>query len=81
MSTWLYQLTSQDWPPETFRYEIWEGKHWHWTCGKFFWRVQGEFVLHFYDAILILGYSVIQQLYKIFGECKKMFQSSVEIIC
>ncbi|EIP98086.1 hypothetical protein OpiT1DRAFT_02536 [Opitutaceae bacterium TAV1] len=34
MSTWLYQLNAQDWSPETFRYEIWEGKPWHWRYGK-----------------------------------------------
>jgi len=34
MSTWLYQLNAKDWPPETFRYEIWEGKPWHWGHGK-----------------------------------------------
>lgn len=34
MSTWLYQLNAKDWSPETFRYEIWEGKPWHWGHGK-----------------------------------------------
>ncbi len=34
MSTWLYQLNAKDWTPETFRYEIWEGKPWHWGYGK-----------------------------------------------
>lgn len=33
MSTWLYQLNPKSWTPETFRFEIWEGKHWHWTHG------------------------------------------------
>lgn len=33
MSTWLYQLHAKEWPPETFRYEIWEGKPWHWAFG------------------------------------------------
>ena len=33
MSTWLYQLNAQDWSPETFRYEIWEGKPWRWGYG------------------------------------------------
>jgi len=30
MSTWLYQLSPTEWPPETFRYEIWEEQRWHW---------------------------------------------------
>ena len=34
MSMWLYQLNPQDWPPETFRYEIWERERWHWSYGK-----------------------------------------------
>ncbi len=34
MSTWLYQLNAKDWPPETFRYEIWEGKPWRWGYGS-----------------------------------------------
>lgn len=34
MSTWLYQLNPKDWSPETFRFEIWEGKHWHWGYGN-----------------------------------------------
>lgn len=34
MSTWLYQLNAQDWSPEAFRYEIWEGKSWHWGYGR-----------------------------------------------
>ena len=29
-----YQLNSKDWPPETFRYEIWERERWHWGYGK-----------------------------------------------
>lgn len=34
MSTWLYQLNAQEWSPETFRYEIWEGQRWHWGYGS-----------------------------------------------
>lgn len=34
MSTWLYQLNAHDWSPETFRYEIWEGKSWRWGYGS-----------------------------------------------
>jgi hypothetical protein len=34
MSTWLYQLNPKDWPPETFRYEIWERERWHWGYGQ-----------------------------------------------
>jgi hypothetical protein len=34
MSTWLYQLNAEDWSPESFRFEIWEGKPWHWGYGK-----------------------------------------------
>lgn len=34
MSTWLYQLNPKAWTPEVFRFEIWEGRHWHWTFGQ-----------------------------------------------
>jgi len=34
MSTWLYQLNPQSWTPEIFRFEIWEGKNWHWIYGS-----------------------------------------------
>ena len=34
MSTWLYQLNAEDWSPETFRCEIWEGRSWHWSYGR-----------------------------------------------
>jgi hypothetical protein len=34
MSNWLYQLNPKDWPPETFRYEIWEKQRWHWPYGQ-----------------------------------------------
>lgn len=34
MSTWLYQLNPTTWPPETFRYEIWERERWHWGYGN-----------------------------------------------
>jgi hypothetical protein len=27
---WLYQLNGDEWPPERFRYEIWEGQRWRW---------------------------------------------------
>jgi hypothetical protein len=33
MSTWLYQLNPREWSPETFRFEIWEGKQWRWGYG------------------------------------------------
>jgi hypothetical protein len=34
MSMWLYQLNPVDWPPEIFRYEIWEQERWHWGYGQ-----------------------------------------------
>ena len=34
MSMWLYQLNQKDWPPEVFRYEIWERERWHWGYGQ-----------------------------------------------
>lgn len=34
MSTWLYQMDAAEWPPETFRHEIWEGRSWRWERRK-----------------------------------------------
>jgi hypothetical protein len=34
MSTWIYQLNPKEWPPEVFRYEIWERERWHWSYGQ-----------------------------------------------
>jgi hypothetical protein len=34
MDTWLYQPNPQDWSLGLFRYEIWEGKRWHWDRGN-----------------------------------------------
>lgn len=34
MSTWLYQMDADEWPPETFRNEIWEGRSWRWERRK-----------------------------------------------
>jgi hypothetical protein len=31
---WLYQLNQESWPPNTFRYEIWENQRWHWSFGQ-----------------------------------------------
>lgn len=34
MSTWLYQLNARKWSPETFRFEIEEGRLWRWGYGS-----------------------------------------------
>lgn len=34
MSMWLYQLNQKSWPPNIFRYEIWEHQRWHWSYGQ-----------------------------------------------
>ena len=34
MSTWLYQINQRFWPPERYRFEIWEGERWAWPAGK-----------------------------------------------
>jgi len=33
MATWLYQLNSDNWSPERYRVEIWEGERWNWSVG------------------------------------------------
>lgn len=34
MSTWLYQLNQNQWPPGTFRYEVNEAQRWSWDYGQ-----------------------------------------------
>jgi len=34
MATWLYQINQQQWPPERYRLEIWEGERWRWPVGN-----------------------------------------------
>ncbi len=34
MATWLYQTNQQQWPPERYRLEIWEGERWYWPVGQ-----------------------------------------------
>ena len=51
MSVWIYQLNQKNWPPETFRYEIWEGRNWSWGYGKKIGAAQpaaGDTLVFFY---------------------------------
>lgn len=34
MGTWFYQINAQNWPPERYRAEIWEGERWYWPVGS-----------------------------------------------
>jgi hypothetical protein len=34
MAMWFYQMNQQDWPPNRYRLDIWEGERWHWPVGK-----------------------------------------------
>ena len=69
MSTWLYQLNPQEWSPETFRFEIWEGKHWHWGSGNKRGSAEpqvGDTVVFFYvpsggDDPGIYGWAVLEK--------------------
>jgi len=69
MSTWLYQLNPKTWTPETFRFEIWEGKHWHWTHGSKRGEsvpATGDTVIFFYspsggDDPGIYGWAVLER--------------------
>lgn len=69
MSTWLYQLNPAQWSPETFRFEIWEGKHWNWNYGTKRGSeapAAGDTVIFFYaptrgDDPGIYGWAVIER--------------------
>ena len=34
MSMWLYQIDAQNWSPQRYRLEIWEGERWAWPVGR-----------------------------------------------
>ena len=34
MSMWLYQIDAQNWSPQRYRLEIWEGERWAWPVGQ-----------------------------------------------
>lgn len=34
VSTWIYQINPQLWPPQRYRLEIWEGERWAWQVGR-----------------------------------------------
>ncbi len=51
MSTWLYQLNQEYWPPERYRLDIWEGERWSWGVGSKAGAVRpvgGDTVVFFY---------------------------------
>jgi hypothetical protein len=52
MSMWLYQMNQQQWGPNRFRLEIWEGERWSWEVGNKLPATEepepGDTVLFFY---------------------------------
>jgi len=34
MSTWFYQVSQKEWPPQRYRLEIWEGERWAWSVSR-----------------------------------------------
>ena len=34
MAMWLYQLSQNDWPPNNYRLEVWEGERWAWPVRR-----------------------------------------------
>ncbi len=52
MATWLYQLSADNWSPERYRVEIWEGERWNWSVGAMSGAGQqpapGDIMLFFY---------------------------------
>lgn len=31
---WLYQMDQQEWPPNSYRLDIWENERWRWPVGR-----------------------------------------------
>jgi hypothetical protein len=34
MAMWHYQMSQEEWTPERYRLEVWEGERWRWPVGK-----------------------------------------------
>jgi hypothetical protein len=34
MAMWLYQMDQQQWPPNSYRVDIWENERWFWPVGR-----------------------------------------------
>jgi len=34
MAMWLYQMNQKQWPPESYRLDIWENERWTWPVGR-----------------------------------------------
>ena len=34
MSAWLYQMSLEQWPPSSYRLDVWENERWSWPVGK-----------------------------------------------
>src|SRR5438034_3886935 len=34
MSMWLYQMNQSEWPPNSYRLDIWENERWSWPVGR-----------------------------------------------
>jgi hypothetical protein len=72
MATWLYQINQQQWPPEKYRTDIWEGEEETWPVGRlargdseepqpgdvvvFFYAPTGGWDWGFYGWAVIVGW-------------------------
>jgi hypothetical protein len=34
MTMWFYQMNQRQWPPNSYRLDIWENERWRWPTGK-----------------------------------------------
>lgn len=51
MTMWLYQMDQKQWPPNSYRKDIWENERWSWSIGRKASRVKpvpGDRVVFFY---------------------------------
>src|SRR5712692_6467152 len=51
MTMWLYQMDQRQWPPNSYRIDIWENERWSWPIGRRATRDQpapGDRIVFFY---------------------------------
>ncbi len=70
MAMWLYQMDQQQWPPNSYRVDIWENERWTWPVGRkastaspkpgdrvvFFYAPSGGIEPGFYGWALVLDW-------------------------
>src|SRR5882762_1577411 len=71
MAMWLYQMDQLQWPPNSYRIDIWENERWSWTIGRRATSVRpvrGDRIVFFYapsggDEPGFYGWAVVLEMH------------------